>query len=183
MSAFPMGFWNYVDIAYQDASAVRDWADAGMTLTMGPNYGPDPDEVALAEARIATAEAQLAAAQEALADLELQAPFAGTIAEVHIHASEWVAPGSPVLRIADLAHLQVETTDLGEIDVAQIVVGDTALVTFDALPGLVLAGRVISIAPKAAPGSGVNFPVILALNEIPPELRWGMTAFVDIELE
>jgi len=40
-----MGFWNYVDIAYQNAAAVRDWADAGMTLTMGPNYGPDPDEV------------------------------------------------------------------------------------------------------------------------------------------
>ena len=145
--------------------------------------GPDPDDVALAEVRIATAEAQLAAAEEALADLELQAPFAGTIAEVHIHASEWVAPGSPVLLLADLAHLQVETTDLGEIDVAQIGVGDTALVTFDALPGLVLAGRVVSIAPKAAPGSGVNFPVILTLNEIPAELRWGMTAFVDIELE
>jgi hypothetical protein len=42
---------------------------------------------------------------------------------------------------------------------------------------------VVSIAPKAAEGSGVNFPVILELNEIPPELRWGMTAFVDIEVE
>ena len=66
---------------------------------------------------------------------------------------------------------------------AQIVIGDKAIITFDALPDLVLAGTVISIAPKAAPGSGVNFPVTLELDEIPPELRWGMTAFVDIELE
>jgi len=45
LCAFPVGFWNYVDIANQDASAVRDWADAGMTLTMGPNYGPAAAEV------------------------------------------------------------------------------------------------------------------------------------------
>lgn len=38
---FPIGFWNYAGIANQDAAAVKDWADAGMTLTMGPNYGSD----------------------------------------------------------------------------------------------------------------------------------------------
>jgi multidrug resistance efflux pump len=125
----------------------------------------------------------LAAAQENLADLGLVAPFDGVISEVHINPSEWVAPGSPVLLIADLDHLQIETTDLGEIDVAQIVEGDKATVTFDALPELVLEGTVISIAPKAAPGSGVNFPVIIELSEVPSELRWGMTAFVDIAIE
>ncbi len=145
--------------------------------------GPDPDDVALAEARVTNAETQLAAAQENLADLELKAPFEGVVAEVYLNPSEWVTPGSPVLLLADLAHLQVETTDLGEIDVAQIVVGETAVITFDALPDLVLAGTVVSIAPKAAPGAGVNFAVILELQTIPAELRWGMTAFVDIELE
>jgi HlyD family secretion protein len=139
--------------------------------------------VALAEARIANAEAQLGAAQALLADLELLAPFEGVISEVQINASEWVGPGSAVMLIADLGHLQVETTDLGEIDVAQIVVGDSAIVTFDALPELALEGTVVSIAPKAAEGAGVNYPVILELSEIPAALRWGMTAFVDIDLE
>lgn len=145
--------------------------------------GPDPDDVVLAEARIKNAEAQLTAVKETLADLELVAPFDGVISAVHINPSEWVAPGSPVLLIADLNHLQVETTDLSEIDVAQISVGDTAVVTLDALPELVLTGTVISIAPKADEGSGVNFPVIIELNEIPAAMRWGMTAFVDINIE
>jgi HlyD family secretion protein len=145
--------------------------------------GPDPDDVALAEARIANAENQLTAAKETLADLELTAPFDGVVSAVYINPSEWVAPGSPVLLMADLEHLQIETTDLGEIDVARIIEGDTAVITFDALPELVLEGTVISIAPKAAEGSGVNFPVVLELSEIPAELRWGMTAFVDIEVE
>lgn len=145
--------------------------------------GPDPDDVALAEARIENAEAQLAAAKETLADLELVAPFDGVISEVHINPSEWVSPGSPVLLLADLNHLQVKTTDLSEIDVAQISFEDTAVVTFDALPDLVLEGTVVSIAPKADEGSGVNFLVIIELREIPAALRWGMTAFVDIDVE
>ncbi len=139
--------------------------------------GPDPDDVTLAEARITNAEAQLSAAKETLADLELVAPFDGVISAVYINPSEWLAPGSPVLLIADLNNLQVETTDLSEIDVAQISIGDTAVVTLGALPDLV-----VNIAPKADEGSGVNFPVIIELSEIPAALRWGMTAFVDIDV-
>jgi multidrug efflux pump subunit AcrA (membrane-fusion protein) len=145
--------------------------------------GPDPDDVALAEARIENAVAQLASAQAALADLELIAPFSGVISELHINPSEWVSPGQPVLLLADLDHLRIETTDLGEIDVAQISVGDIAIISFDAIPDLVINGTITSIAPKAAEGSGVNYTVVLEMDEIPNKLRWGMTAFVDIELE
>jgi len=181
--------------AERDLERVLDGPDAGEVALLEAQIkngfrdfdtysaGPDPDDVALAEARIANAEDQLSAAQAMLADLELAAPFDGVISEVHINPSEWVAPGSPVLLIADLDHLRVETTDLGEIDVAKIAIGDTAIVTLDALPDLVLNGKVVSIAPKATAGSGVNYPVILELVEVHPGLRWGMTAFVDIDLE
>lgn len=146
------------------------------------NTGPDPDDVVVAEARISNAEAQLAAAKATITDRELVAPFDGIISAVHINPAERVAMGSPVLLIGNLDHLQIETTDLSEIDVAQIKVGDPAMVTFDSLPDLEIQGTVKRIAPKAAEGSGVNYPVIIELNEIPAALRWGMTAFVDIEL-
>ena len=145
--------------------------------------GPDPEDVALAAARITNAEAQLTAAKAAISDRELLAPFDGVISAVHVNPGEWVAPGSPVLLVGDLDHLQVETTDLGEIDVAQIMVGDLAMVTFDSLPDLTLQGTVSRIAPKSNGGSGVNFPVVIQLNEIPAALRWGMTAFIDIPLD
>lgn len=144
--------------------------------------GPDPDDIAVAEARLANAEAQLAAAEAALDDLVLNAPFDGTIGNLNIHTGEWVSPGQPVILLADLNHLQVETTDLNEIDVAQIKIGDTAIVTFDALPEAVVNGTVLRIAPKDAEGSGVNYPVLIELDELPVGLRWGMTAFVDIEI-
>jgi len=145
--------------------------------------GPDPDDVAVVEARIDNAEAQLAAAEAALSDLALAAPFDGMVSELHINPSEWVAPGQPVLLLADLGHLRVETTDLGEIDVAQIEIDDTVIVSFDALPDAVVEGTITRIAPKASAGSGVNYTVIIELSQVPAQLRWGMTAFVDIELE
>ncbi|GAB4579897.1 MAG: hypothetical protein Fur0022_26360 [Anaerolineales bacterium] len=144
--------------------------------------GPDPDDVAAAQARLANAEAQLAAAQAALDDLQLFAPFSGTISELNIKASEWVSPGIPVIVLADLNSLQMETTDLSEIDVAKIEVGAQVSITFDALPDTV-AGTVIQISPKASQGSGVNYTVTIELAEQPADLRWGMTAYMDVEGE
>jgi hypothetical protein len=42
---------------------------------------------------------------------------------------------------------------------------------------------VVFVSPKAAEGAGVNFKVVIVLDEIPEDVRWGMTAFVDIEIE
>ena len=145
--------------------------------------GPDPADVALAEERIANAEAQLKAAIAVLDDQILKAPFDGVISELYVRANEWIAPGQPVMLLADLDHLRVETTDLNEIDVARIEIGDKVSVTFDALPDVVVNGTVARIASKAQEGSGVNYPVVIVLDETPAKLRWGMTAFVDIQVD
>ncbi|MBM3123157.1 MAG: HlyD family efflux transporter periplasmic adaptor subunit, partial [Chloroflexi bacterium] len=145
--------------------------------------GPHPDLLAQTEGRLAAAQAQLTAAQQALADLELQAPFGGVVCNLRARVGEWVAPGMPVLQLGDLEALRVETTDLNEIDAARLQAGDTALVTFDALPAAGVSGKVERIGYKSAEGSGVNYTVVLTLDQIPDGLRWGMTAFVDIEVE
>ena len=145
--------------------------------------GPDPDLVAVAQARLENAKASLSAAQSHLSDLELHAPFDGVITELYFRSGEWLTPGQPVLQIADLDNLRVETTDLNEIDAARLQVGSPVKITFDALPDAAITGHVASIAPKSSQGSGVNYLVIIELDEWPATLRWGMTAFVDIEVE
>jgi HlyD family secretion protein len=145
--------------------------------------GPDPDLLATAQARLDNAQAQLTAAQTALDDLTLKAPFDGTVTQVFIRQNEWVNPGQAVMVIGDLSQLQIETTDLNEIDVARIHVGSPATVTFDALPDVSVEATVVRIASKSSPGTGVNYTVVLELNEIPEGLLWDMTAFVDIEVE
>jgi len=145
--------------------------------------GPDPDEVALAQLRLENARAAEKAAEAVFDDLELVAPFAGTVTEVFTRPGEWVAPGAPVVQIADLSKLRVETTDLNEIDMAQIEPGDPVVVSFDALPEVVVPGTVSFIAPKVSTGSGVNYKVVIALDELPARLRWGMSSFVDITID
>jgi multidrug efflux pump subunit AcrA (membrane-fusion protein) len=142
--------------------------------------GPDPEQLALAESRLENSKAALAAAESLLDDLEIKAQFDSTVSEIYLHEGEWVSPGQPIVLIADLKHLRIETTDLNEIDVAQVAIGDTASITFDALPGVEITGKVVKIAPKASEGSGVNYTVWIDISSIPENLRWGMTAFVDI---
>jgi hypothetical protein len=48
---------------------------------------------------------------------------------------------------------------------------------------VLVQGTVTSLAPKASQGSGVNYKAVIELDEVVDQLRWGMTAFVDIEVE
>jgi HlyD family secretion protein len=142
--------------------------------------GPDPVEMKVATTRIANAEAQLAAAQKALAGLELRAPFNGVISFPNVHVGEYLNFGQPAMQLVDPSSLRIETNDLSETDVTRIKVGDQATVTFDALPGVSVPGKVVGIGTKVSSGSGVNFTVTIELSEAPKGLRWGMTAFVVI---
>ncbi len=184
--------YNYISgSASEEAIAIGEadlvWAQALVEKTQVElekiGDGPNPDDLALAQARLENAKAQFASASVALEDLKLRAPFNGTVSQVFVRENEWVNPGQPVIVFGDLTNLQVETTDLNEIDVTRIEVGSEATITFDALPEIVAEATVISISSKSSPGSGVNYTVILEFNEIPEGLRWDMTAFVDIEIE
>lgn len=140
--------------------------------------GPDPDKVRLAEARRANAQKQLAAAQAALERLTLKAPFAGTIAVLNVHSGEWVVAGQPLLSLADLEHLRIETTDLSERDVPQVQIGQAVTVFVKAL-GQEVAGRVAAIAPLADTlGGDVVYKITIDLDTIPEGLRAGMSVEV-----
>jgi hypothetical protein len=85
-----------------------------------------------------------------------------------------------VLTLADLRHLQVETTDLSERDVDQVAVGQRAAVTVEGL-GVTVEGQVVHVASQATTvGGDVVYAVVVALDEQPPGLRWGMSVEVEI---
>jgi ABC-type ATPase involved in cell division len=171
-----------IDRAEADLSLAQARLDAARRQYELVKEGPDPADVRVAQARLANAQAQLAAAQAAVANLELHAPFSRMVSEIFYKKNEWVAPGQPVLLLADLTSLQIETTYLNEIDATRVKIGDMALVTFDALPEVEARGRVERIAPKVSEGSGVNYPVIVVFEDQPEGLRLSMTAFVDIQV-
>ena len=131
---------------------------------------------------VLAAQTRVTALESLIRQTKLTAPFDGTVVELYMNSGEMVSPGAPILLLADLSTLQVKTTDLNEVDVARIQIGETVEVSFDALPNTAATGKVSEISLKNAPGSGVYFDVFVTLDEIPEELRWGMSAFVEIQV-
>lgn len=163
------------------AAAEQDVAQAQQDLLMAD---PLVEEIAVAEAAVDQAQVALAAAQEALNRYEIRAPFAGIVGSVEVRPWELVSPAQPLVTLGDLTTLQVETSDLDEIDVVQVAANQSVIVTFDAIAERVFPGRIARISPMVESGTGgVHFTIIVTLDEIDPSIRWGMTAFVDIEIE
>jgi len=184
LDALKTGSYLQVRTAEAGISAAEAQADVSQAQLALLKAGATAEEIAVAEAAVIQAQAALEAARVALERCEVHAPFGGTAGAVNVRAGELVAPGQPLVTLGDLTTLRVETTDLDEIDVARVAVGQRASVTFDALPERVFTGHVARISPMAEPGvGGVNYTVVIELDEIDPAIRWGMTAFVDIEVE
>jgi multidrug efflux pump subunit AcrA (membrane-fusion protein) len=141
--------------------------------------GSDADEKALAEAQYEAARANLAAAQAALADVELRAPFDGTVASLEVKTGETVTPGQDAASVADFSGWIIKTTDLTELDVVNITEGQAVLIALDALPEEVLNGKVLMIGQNYSEKQGdVVYEVTVELTEALPNMRWGMTAVV-----
>ena len=137
----------------------------------------------LAEQEFETAQKSLETAQAELAQTTLVAPFGGTVTSVSVKPGEFVRPGQVVIVLAKLDNLQVETTDLSELNVASVRIGQTANVHVEALDGE-FPGVVTAISPISNTiGGDVVFKVTIQLNEQPKELFWGMSADVEIQTE
>ncbi len=192
------------------AQASRDAAQAQLDLLLS---GARDEQVTVAEARVAQAEASLAeaalaitqaeaavaqaeagaeqaaavvaTAQEALDNMTLTAPFDGVVADIIPEVGEVVGAGTPVVMFGDFSDWIVETTDLTELDVVELEIGDPVEVSIDAIPGEIITGTVTDIATTSTLTRGdVTYTVTIVLdeaNELP--LRWGMTVFVDVDVD
>ena len=147
------------------------------------HVSPPAEQILAAESRVDQSQFALEVAKASLAQGTLVAPFSGTVVEVDVSTGEYVQSAQQVILIADLEHLQIETTDLSELDVAAVEIGQPATVYVEALdeefPGVVTAISPISDTI----GGDVVFKVTIQLDEQPPDLLWGMSADVDINVE
>ncbi|GAB4428938.1 MAG: hypothetical protein Kow002_17700 [Anaerolineales bacterium] len=145
--------------------------------------GTSDEQMDKARADVDRATALLEQAKAALAQATLYTPVAGTVISVEIAPGEIVTPGQIVVVIADLTHMQVETTDLSERDILAVHIGQQADVYIEAL-GETFSGTVIDIARRSVTvGGDVVYTVTIELDEQPDGLRWGMSAEVNIQTE
>lgn len=173
---------NQLEVARANVSQAEAALEDARREVDARQSGPDPDELAVAQSRLENAIALVTASQAALEDLEIVAPFDGTVLELEIAPDERVAPNEPVVLLADRSSWYVDTSDLTEIEVVQVQLGDTAILTPDAISELELTGVVEKISDTYTEKSGdILYTVRIRLAEMDPRLRWSMTMQVNLQ--
>ncbi|HEY9720829.1 MAG TPA: efflux RND transporter periplasmic adaptor subunit [Oscillatoriaceae cyanobacterium] len=152
--------------------------------------GPRQEAIDEARARLAKAQVAVEAAQDQLTYTVIRAPIAGTVIHRGIEEGEMVTPGvsqtagdqQPLLTVADLSKLVVES-DINQIDVGKLDVGQRVSIQVDSLPGESFTGKIYKVAPAAVAGkeNGVElFPIQTLIDAGDAHLRPGMSADLDI---
>ena len=172
-----------LDSAVLAAEASLRAAVADLQYWLLPRKNKPHERRWLAEARVAAAEAVLATTLEAQKQAVLVAPFDATVIEIDVAPGEVVNPGQRVILLADLGNLEIKTIDLSERVVPNIEIGHLAIVYIKALDTK-LNGQVTAISPiSSASGGDVVYTTTIQLDEIPNDLRWGMSTTVEIHAE
>ena len=161
--------------------------------------GPDPDALALAEARVSNAQAQVAAARSQLEaqldaiDLELEkyvvrAPVSGVLIIRNVEPGELILPGAPAMTIGQLDDLTL-TVYVPEDRYGQISLGDLALATVDSYPAETFEAVVTRISDRAefTPRNvqteedrrSTVYAIVLSVEDPDGKLKPGMPADVE----
>ena len=135
-------------------------------------------QLARAVANLADADARLALIDRRLADLEIRAPFAGTVVARHIDLGEWITPGTATVELVSTGSVEVW------LNVSEKYRRSLAAAIADGNGGLEVkidaVGRTFSapsprVIPNVDPVSR-NFPVVVEIADPEGVLIPGMSA-------
>lgn len=142
-----------------------------------------------AEAQLVKARATLSSAEERLRDTRVMSPITGVIlsrtvslGQIISSGTSNVSGGTTLATIADMAEVYIET-NVDEVDIGKVEVGQMARVVADAYPDDAFNGEVIRIAPLGKTLQNVTtFNVIVLVRNLGGRLKAGMSTSVDIEI-
>jgi HlyD family secretion protein len=122
-------------------------AEAGERLKL-VQEGPRAEDIAQGRARVEQARALRALAEIQLENTRLSSPLTGVVLSQNIEPGEFVAAGTPIVTVADTAHVwvraYVDQTDLGRIRLGQKVEVRT-----DTFPDKIYEGTIGFISSEA----------------------------------
>lgn len=131
-------------------------------------------------ADIEVAQAKVAAIQATINMAKLISPFAGTVSEANVMVEDQVRSGSDGFRIDDLSHLLADV-QVSEVDINSVKVGQPVTITFDAILGKDYHGEVVEVAQVGDVAQGaVNFTVTVEITDADEQVKPGMTAAVNV---
>jgi membrane fusion protein, macrolide-specific efflux system len=188
--------------AKESLSSAEDGTTTTDPTTRTTTTTVNASQVASAKAQVIQAQATYDDAKDSLAATTLYAPISGTVLQVNGKVgqtsgssssagsstggattptgSSSSSSSSDLVVIANLAALQVSVS-VPESDIGSLSVGQTAAVTFPAVPDATAKGTITSIDPvPTTSNSVVSYGVVVRLSGVPKTIRLGQSASVSI---
>lgn len=122
-------------------------AEAGERLKL-VKEGPRAEDIAQGRARVEQTRAAVALAETQLENTRLVSPLTGVVLSHNIEPGEYVSPGTPIVTVADLAHVWVRAY-ISQTDLGRIRLGEKVAVRTDTFPDKTYEGMVGFIAFEA----------------------------------
>ncbi len=165
-----------IDVARAKLALAQAQLEDGQREWTRLKDGPDPSDVAAAQARVDAAQATINFSR-------LMTPFAGTVTVADPMVGDQVSTSTSGFRVDDLSHLLVDV-QVSEVDINSVTVGQPAVVTFDAVLGREYHGKVVEVSRVGTSvQSVVNFQVTVELTDPDADVKPGMTASVTITIQ
>jgi HlyD family secretion protein len=140
---------------------------------------PTEQQLESAKAQLTQAQAQLQNAQINYNNNILKAPFDGQIAQLNSQLGDQVS-GSTVVAVV-VTNEPISVISLNEDDVSKIKLGDKVTMTFNAIDGLTITGKVAQIDNIGTVSQGVvNYNVKIAFDTPDSRVKPGMSVSASI---
>ncbi|HEX7594185.1 MAG TPA: efflux RND transporter periplasmic adaptor subunit [Anaerolineae bacterium] len=166
------------DAVRQAARADLDIARASFNRVTN---GPTQAEIDALQNTVTSAQIDLDSAKQSLSQTQLTAPFTSTVVEINVRVGELVGGFNPLATVADLTALEI-AADIDEIDVANVQVGQSVQVRFDAFPGETFSGKLTRLFPAASTLRGTTtYAAVVDFDAKDSKVRPGMGANLKIQ--
>jgi len=142
---------------------------------------PDAETVASLMGEVEAAWERVMAAADGVDHLDVRAPFDGRVSRVDVGRGESVATGARLVDLVAVDGWLVEAEGQGAPDAGPIGVGDPAMITLDAVPGVRFLGRVVRV-DRASEDETSNAAYSVTVRPAATDDRWGRDMSAEVTL-
>jgi HlyD family secretion protein len=128
---------------------------------------------------VASAQNALADAKDNLADYYMYAPFDGIVANVALKSHDAASTGDTAVTF--ITNQSITEIPFNEVDITKIKIGQKATLTFDAIDGLTIVGKVADIDTLGTVTQGVvNYNVKIIFDARGSQVKPGMSVTANV---
>ena len=160
------------------ASDIRSVAEKQQSLAKLQS-GADPIDLTSQQLSVEQRQNALTDAKATLSNYYVYAPFDGTIAALPVKKYDTASSGTSVATL--ITSQKIATLSLNEVDAAKVKVGQKATLTFDAIDGLTLTGKVVTVDTLGTVSQNVvSYSMQIALDSQDDRVKPGMSVSASI---